>query len=287
VIEQKAFEGTYVNRGTSIFVIGDPKHVWLRLASYETDYPWLRQGQEVTFQTDAYPGEIFQGKVITIDPVFKVNTRTFDVGVLFPDQGGRMKPGMLVRAVIHAKMTSDGKIANDQTSESRAPLVIPVSAPLITGKWAVVYVSVPDREGVFEGREIVLGPKAKEYYVVLGGLKEGEEVVVNGNFKIDSAIQILARSSMMSIPGGHSAVEHHTHGGSEVMEEDYQSDRMKSRLPGQEEPEHAAPPITPQVTPPEKIEGPAAERSPRPTINRRRPGLYGDSTRAVPLTPGR
>ena len=287
VIEQKAFEGTYVNRGTSIFVIGDPKHVWLRLDSYETDYPWLRQGQEVTFETDAYPGEIFQGKVITIDPQFKVNTRTFDVGVIFPDQGGRMKPGMLVRAVIHAKMTSDGRIANDQTSESRAPLVIPASAPLITGKRAVVYVAVPDREGVFEGREIVLGPKAKDYYVVLGGLKEGERVVISGNFKIDSAIQILARSSMMSIPGGHPAAGHHYHGGSEVMEEDYQSDRMKSRMPAQTESEQTEHSMTPQVTEPEKTERPAVEKSARPTINRRRPGMYGDSTRAVPLTPGR
>jgi len=34
---------------------------------------------------------MFQGKVITIDPQFKVNTRTFDIGVIFPDQGGRMK----------------------------------------------------------------------------------------------------------------------------------------------------------------------------------------------------
>jgi Cu(I)/Ag(I) efflux system membrane fusion protein len=287
VIEQKAFEGTFVNRGTSMFVIGDPKHVWLRLDSYETDYPWLRQGQEVTFETDAYPGEVFQGKVITIDPQFKVNTRTFDIGVIFPDQGGRMKSGMLVRAVIHAKLTSDGRIANDQMSESRAPLVIPASAPLITGKRAVVYVAVQDREGVFEGREIVLGPKAKDHYVVLGGLKEGEQVVINGNFKIDSAVQILARSSMMSLSGGHPALGHHHHGGSEVMEEDYQSDRMKSRVPGPADSEQTEHSVRPQVSGSEKTERTAVEKSGRPTINRRRPGLYGDSTRAVPLAPGR
>jgi len=52
------------------------------------------------------------------------------------------------------------------------------------------------------GKEIVLGPRAGEYYVVRSGLKEGEKVVTNGNFKIDSALQISAKPSMMN-PGGY------------------------------------------------------------------------------------
>ena len=43
----------------------------------------------------------------------------------------------------------------------------------------------------------MLGPRAKGYYVVKAGLHKGERVVVNGNFKIDSAVQILAKPSMM------------------------------------------------------------------------------------------
>jgi Cu(I)/Ag(I) efflux system membrane fusion protein len=84
--------------------------------------------------------------------------------------------------------------------DHRAPLVIPDSAPLITGKRAVVYVAVPGMPGTFEGREVGLGPRAKGYYIVRKGLKKGDLVVVNGNFKIDSAVQILAKPSMME-PG--------------------------------------------------------------------------------------
>ena len=80
-------------------------------------------------------------------------------------------------------------------------MVIPASAPLITGKRAIVYVELPNKDRpTYEGREVVLGPKAGDKYVVYQGLKEGERVVIKGNFKIDSAMQILARSSMMS-PG--------------------------------------------------------------------------------------
>ena len=53
----------------------------------------------------------------------------------------------------------------------------------------------------FEGREIVLGPRAGDYYLVRHGLEEGEMVVRQGNFKIDSEIQIQAKPSMMTPEG--------------------------------------------------------------------------------------
>ena len=92
------------------------------------------------------------------------------------------------------------------------PLVIPASAPLITGKRAVVYVADLEKEGTFEGREIILGPRAGDHYLVKEGLTEGEKVVVHGNFKIDSALQILAKPSMMSPEGGIAAPGHVHHG---------------------------------------------------------------------------
>jgi Cu(I)/Ag(I) efflux system membrane fusion protein len=88
------------------------------------------------------------------------------------------------------------------------PLVIPATAPLITGKRAVVYVRVPNTDKpTFEGRQVVLGPRAADYYLVKEGLAEGEIVVTNGNFKIDSALQIQAKPSMMSAESGHEIFE--------------------------------------------------------------------------------
>ena len=85
--------------------------------------------------------------------------------------------------------------------EVSKPLVIPVSAALATGKRAVVYVEVPDAENpTYEGREVVLGARAGDFYIVKGGLAEGDIVVTHGGFKIDSALQIQAKPSMMG-PG--------------------------------------------------------------------------------------
>ena len=95
-------------------------------------------------------------------------------------------------------------------SESAKPLVIPAGAPLVTGRRAVVYVQLPDRKRpTFEGREIVLGPRAGDYYIVRHGLNEGELVVTQGNFKIDSALQISAKPSMMTPEGGGGGGHHH------------------------------------------------------------------------------
>lgn len=88
------------------------------------------------------------------------------------------------------------------------PLVIPASSILRTGKRAIVYVEVPDRDRpTYEGREIVLGTRAGDFYLVESGLSEGERVVSQGAFKIDSSLQIQGKQSMMAFPGenhGHS-----------------------------------------------------------------------------------
>ncbi|MDX2475208.1 MAG: DUF3347 domain-containing protein, partial [Candidatus Krumholzibacteria bacterium] len=93
------------------------------------------------------------------------------------------------------------------------PLVIPATAPLLTGDRAVVYVRrLLDGQSVFSGRQVVLGSRAGEDYIVAAGLSEGEEVVTRGSFKIDSALQIQAQPSMMNPTGG-GAVPGHDHGG--------------------------------------------------------------------------
>lgn len=208
VQEQFAFKGSYVNTGETIFTIANPRYVWARLDGYAADFPWVRLGQEAEFQVDAYPGETFRGKVIFLDPEFDPETRTFKIGVLHTEADRRLRPNMLVRCVIHSKMAVSGVAWAGGEVEQRPPLVVPDTAPLITGNRAVVYVEDAKNPGTYEGREIILGPRAKGYYVVERGLRHGEKVVVNGNFKLDSAVQILAKPSMMEQRGGMRMTEH-------------------------------------------------------------------------------
>ena len=282
VIEVNATEGSYVNTGTPLFTLADPRYVWARLDAYEMDYPWLRRNQKVSFETSAYPGETFEGQLVNIDPLFQSKTRTFKIGVIASDHGGKLKAGLQVRAVIHAEVGADGKVVNEASRGREMPLVVPASAPLITGKRAVVYVELADAEGTYEGREVILGPKAKDDFVILEGLREGEKVVVNGNFKIDSAIQIHAKSSMMSMKGGGPAAEYQHHGGSQVMHDDYWHERTQSRTlggaPGGDRSLDMVSPSEPHHDH-QSLQGPSGPSK----IIRRKPGSYGDSTQQIPL----
>ncbi len=208
VVEKEAREGLYAEAGMRLFTVADLTHVWVQLDAYESDLAWLRYAQEVAFQAEAYPGRMFKGTIAFIDPLLDPMTRTVKVRVSVANADGQLKPEMFVRAVVQATVAGDGKVLENDPGDAVAdeatavtPLVIPASAPLVTGKRAVVYVALPDQEGTYEGREVVLGPRAGDYFLVMEGLQEGEQVVVNGNFKIDSSLQIQGNPSMMTPEG--------------------------------------------------------------------------------------
>jgi Cu(I)/Ag(I) efflux system membrane fusion protein len=256
VIHKHAQEGMYVKTGTKIYTIADLSQVWVQLDAYESDLIWLRYGHNVEFTTESYPGEAFKGTISFIDPILNEATRTVKVRVNVPNPEMKLKPGMFVRAVVRAKVASSGRVMDmalarkwicpmhpEEVKDSAGncsicemplvrteslgyvgldpekadkPLVIPASAPLITGKRAIVYAVVPNREKpTYEGREIVLGPRAGDYYLVRRGLNEGERIVTKGSFKIDAELQIQAKPSMMSPEGGAAGGHAHAHGGEE------------------------------------------------------------------------
>lgn len=237
VIEKEAVQGMYVETGMRIYTIADLSRVWVMLEAYESDLAWLRYGQEVSFTTEAYPGRTFSGRIAFIDPVLNAATRTVRVRVNVDNADGRLKPEMFVRAVVYARVAAGGKVADaalagkwispmhpeivkdhpgacdvcgmplvraeslgyvsDEDAAAQAPLVIPDTAPLLTGKRAVVYVLTDAATATYEGRDVVLGPRAGKHYIVESGLAEGERVVTYGNFKLDGEIQLRGKISMM------------------------------------------------------------------------------------------
>jgi Cu(I)/Ag(I) efflux system membrane fusion protein len=141
----------------------------------------------VTLTTRAHPGREFEGRITFIEPLARRETRTTRVRVEVPNPDGALKPAMVVTGHVQAFLPG------------AQPLLIPASAPLLTGTRAVVYIEVPDADRpTYEGREVTLGPRTRDGYVVAEGLAEGERVVTHGAFRIDSALQILARPSMMN-----------------------------------------------------------------------------------------
>lgn len=251
VVSKNVKEGDYVKTGESLFRIVDLSELWLYLDAYESDLAWLRYGQNVAFTVESFPGETFHGQIAFIEPEVDGKTRTVQIRVNVPNDGGKLKPGMFAKGRVEAQLADGGKvyapefagkwispmhpeIVKDEpgqcdicgmdlvpaqelgyvgNSAQEAPLYVPASAVMRTGKRAIVYVEKPNSERpAYDGREIVLGPRAGNNYLVAAGLDEGERVVTQGAFKIDSALQIQAKPSMMNPQGGGPAPGHN-HGG--------------------------------------------------------------------------
>ncbi|HMA61644.1 MAG TPA: efflux RND transporter periplasmic adaptor subunit [bacterium] len=224
VTDRKAIQGRYVNTGTIVYKVADLSQVWVNLDAYESDLQWLEKGQKVDIRVAAYPGHEFSGQISFIDPVLNSNTRSVKIRVAVENSDLILKPGMFARAMVKAGLTEQGQVIaenhfdhNKKLESSKSPLVVPASAVLLTGKRAIAYVRLPEKkEPVFEFREVELGPKAGQYYIVKSGLKAGEKVVTRGNFKIDSAMEIAAKPSMMNPDAGDSEKKNHEHSGHDM-----------------------------------------------------------------------
>jgi Cu(I)/Ag(I) efflux system membrane fusion protein len=194
VIERLATQGSYVETGSGLYRVANLSTLWVQLDAYESDLPLLKTGQNVSIRVEALPGEVFKGRVTFVDPVLNLNTRTARVRIEVKNQDRRLRPGMFVEASVQSD--GAGKAAQE------APLVVPATAPLFTGRRSVVYVELPDaEEPTYEARVVTLGPRMGDLYAVLSGLQEGERVVVHGAFAIDADLQIQGGNSMMTLPG--------------------------------------------------------------------------------------
>lgn len=154
--------------------------VWALFDAFEVDLPFLSKGDPVEFTLQALPGKKFSGKISFIDPILNTTTRTAKVRVEVPNASLELKPEMYATANVSAPLRN-----------YKNEIVVPQTAVLWTGKRAIVYVKQPDTNTpAFLMREVELGPSLGNSYVILNGLREGEEIVTNGVFAIDASAQL-------------------------------------------------------------------------------------------------
>lgn len=143
---------------------------WVYATIYEYELEWIKIGQEALITAAAYPAKGFKGKIVAIDPVFNAMTRSVRARIKVDNEDGLLKPDMYV----DVQMQSD---LGDFLS-------VPREAIMDSGLRKIVFLSLND--GHFKPLEVKTGVSTEEYSQVLEGLKEGDIVVVSGNFLIDS-----------------------------------------------------------------------------------------------------
>ena len=175
VTRKLAVEQQYVAQGQPLLEVADLSNVWVEADVYEQQLPSVRVGDRVEITAAAVPGRTFVGKVSFIVPVLEGATRTARVRVELPNPGLQLKPDMYVNARILG-------------APAPPHIMVPASAVIDRGQKQFVWVET--QPGSYEPRQVTTGGRHGESIVIVSGLSEGENVVVEGGFLLDSEAQL-------------------------------------------------------------------------------------------------
>ena len=172
-------EGAQVMPGQTLLQVAGLKHVWVLVELPERDLGRVRNGQTATIRFDALPSARFTGKVQYIYPKLDQAARTGQVRIQLANPKARLRPGMYAEVSL--------------ATEKRQALTVPSEAIIATGTRTVVIVR---EAGGFRPADVKTGIETNGRTEILAGLKPGEEVVLSGQFLIDSEASlkgVLAR----------------------------------------------------------------------------------------------
>jgi Cu(I)/Ag(I) efflux system membrane fusion protein/cobalt-zinc-cadmium efflux system membrane fusion protein len=173
VVTHKAIkEGDRVSPGKPLLHLAALDKVWVEATVYESEFSLLREGQKAVIKLDHLPDVTLQGRVAFIYPFLDSSARAGRVRLVFNNPDYILKPGMDTVVTIQAAI-------------SQSSLAVPSEAVIRSGTRNIIFVAHDD--GKFEPREVKIGFETDDGYLqVLSGLLENEEIVVSGQFLLDS-----------------------------------------------------------------------------------------------------
>lgn len=174
VVDRQVNPGSEIrpDAASPLFIITDPNHLWASIDLPERDLGKISVGQPVSVEVDAYPGETFTGKVLSIGGMIDPATRRIPIRCAIESKG-RLKPEM------YARITP---LSQDQHKVIR----IPNSALITEGLYS--YVFVETSPGHIKKRRVTLDVQGRDYATVKQGLVKNERLVTSGAILLNSEL---------------------------------------------------------------------------------------------------
>lgn len=192
-------EGMFVKPDTEVMSLANLDQVWLLAEVFEKQANWVKVDQTAEARLPSLPGRLWSGKVEYIYPELDPKTRTLRVRIRFNNAERFLMPNMYAHVEIHSEPRNN-------------VLSIPREALIRGEKHSRVIIALG--KGRFAAREVTAGIESGNNVEIRSGLQESDEVVVSGQFLIDSEASLKASldrlqavesddSDMIMDPGAH------------------------------------------------------------------------------------
>lgn len=173
VVEQDVSAGQLIQPGsTQCFMISDISNVWVLVNVYQNNLPFVRVGDTVNIQTDAYP-QVFHGRISYIAASLDPSTRTLQARIETANPGEKLKKDMYVTTTVNA-----GKIMKAIALPDAAVLRDNENQP---------FVYAENSQNQFGRRAVTVGESVNGQTEITSGLKPGDHVVGNGGLFLQFA----------------------------------------------------------------------------------------------------
>lgn len=179
----KVRDGMFVKPENQIATLADLSTVWVTAEIFERQSSWVEVGQPAEVRFSYLPGKKFKGQVEYVYPNLDQMTRALTVRLKFNNPGETLKPNMFGDVYVFSGAKEN-------------IIVVPRESVIRTGTSERVILA--KGEGRFEPREVVTGIESGDWIEIQSGLNEGEDVVISGQFLIDSEASTKASFARMT-----------------------------------------------------------------------------------------
>jgi len=176
-------EGIFVTPATEIMSVAELEKIWVIAEVFERQSGWVKAGQNATVELDYLPGRTWRGVVDYVYPELDPKTRTLKVRLRFDNASTALRPNMFARVAIEGDASGD---------------VVHVAREAVIRGGAVNRVVIALGNGRFRSQAVSIGIESGDRVAIQDGLSEGDEVVISGQFLIDSESNIGAALERMN-----------------------------------------------------------------------------------------
>ena len=170
IVERKINKGQVVQPADALFTVADLSTLWAISEVPESNSYLIHKGQKASVIIPALRNQEIEGVVAHVDSIVNPQTRTVVVRMELSNKDGLIKPGMLATMLIE--------------SQPVERLVVPLAAIVREDNHDHVFVRLDD--DLYRMVPVKLGSEGKGFRPVISGLKEGQEIAIEGAYHLNT-----------------------------------------------------------------------------------------------------